>query len=145
MIAKIDILALDHFINFNYNWTEVGPITIGDNSKYYKGDNGEAYLFIRIEDKYSLHLDANYDENRIYLNFKYPNSFFIQYDEYGNCEIRNLRNKDKTVVAECNNVDILVELYCKLVEKIYNFVEFIEDEDYKTEIDKIIYQYGNII
>lgn len=145
MIAKINILALDHFINSNYNWTEVGPITIGDNSKYYKGDNGEAYLFIRIEDKHSLCLDANYDENRIYINFKYPNSFFIQYDEYGNCEIRNLRNKNKIVVAECNNVDILVELYCKLVEKIYDFIEFIEDEDYKSEIDKIIYQYGNII
>lgn len=145
MIAKIDILALDHFINSNYNWTKVGPITIGDNSKYYKGDNGKAYLFLKVIDKHSLDLCANYDENRIYLNFKYPNSFFIQYDEYGNCEIRNLRTKQNTIVAECNNVDILIELYCKLIEKIYDFTEFIKDEDYKTELDKIINEYGCVI
>lgn len=145
MIAKIDILALDSFINFNYNWTQVGPITIGDNSHYYDGDavEGHAYLFVKVDKKYDLEIKDDDNLLKIWLELKYPNSFFIEYDRPGNCKIRKIHNNQVTL-SECRNLDTLISLYVDLVSHIEEFIEYIEDDDYKSEINKILENYVGI-
>lgn len=145
MIAKIDILALDRFINFNYNWTQVGPITIGDNSHYYDGDTaeGHAYLFIKVDKKYDLEIKDDDNLLKIWLELKYPNSFFIEHDHCGNCKIRKIKNNQVTL-SECRNLDTLISLYIDLVSHIEEFIEYIEDDDYKSEINKILENYVGI-